>query len=89
MRLYWLLAKINNKKVSAKLQEKYGSDVIVDLAMRYGEPLSRVYYKKFQQQGVDNIVVLPLYPQYAGPTTASTFDAVSKELKKNGVMCLV
>ncbi|MCP4320667.1 MAG: ferrochelatase, partial [Alteromonadales bacterium] len=38
--------------------------------------------QKFQQQGVDRIVVLPLYPQYAGPTTGSTFDALSKELRK-------
>ncbi|MGV2873258.1 ferrochelatase [Colwellia sp. E150_009] len=77
-----VISKDQQQKVSAKLQEKYGSDVIVDLAMRYGEPSIASVLRKFQQQGVDNIVVLPLYPQYAGPTTASTFDAVSKELKK-------
>jgi ferrochelatase len=77
-----VISKDQQQKVSTKLQEKYGSDVIVDLAMRYGEPSIASVLQKFQQQGVDNIVVLPLYPQYAGPTTASTFDAVSKELKK-------
>ncbi len=77
-----VISKDQQQKVSAQLQEKYGSDVIVDLAMRYGEPSIASVLQKFQQQGVDNIVVLPLYPQYAGPTTASTFDAVSKELKK-------
>ena len=50
--------------------------------MRYGEPSISSVLQKFQQQGVSNLIVLPLYPQYAGPTTASTFDAVSCELKK-------
>lgn len=50
--------------------------------MRYGEPSIPSVLQKFQQQGVNNLIVLPLYPQYAGPTTASTFDAVSNELKK-------
>jgi len=77
-----VISKDQQQKVAAQLQEKYGSDVIVDVAMRYGEPSIASVLQKFQQQGVDNIIVLPLYPQYASPTTASTFDAVSKELKQ-------
>jgi ferrochelatase len=50
--------------------------------MRYGKPSIANVLQRFQQQGVDKIVVLPLYPQYAGPTTGSTFDALSKELQK-------
>jgi len=50
--------------------------------MRYGEPSIANTLQKFQQLGVDNLVILPLYPQYAGPTTASTFDAVTRELQK-------
>ena len=50
--------------------------------MRYGKPSIASALQKFQQAGVDNIVVLPLYPQYAGPTTGSTFDAVTKEIKR-------
>ena len=50
--------------------------------MRDGNPSVACVMQKFQQRGVDKIVVLPLYPQYAGATTASTFDAVSKELQK-------
>jgi len=69
-------------KLATKIQSQYGDDVIVDFAMRYGNPSVASVLQKFQQQGVDKIVVLPLYPQYAGPTTASTFDAVSKELQK-------
>jgi ferrochelatase len=77
-----VISKAQQQKVAAQLKDKYGEDVIVDLAMRYGEPSISNTLQKFQQQGVDNIIVLPLYPQYAGPTTASTFDAVSQEFKK-------
>jgi protoporphyrin/coproporphyrin ferrochelatase len=69
-------------KMAAKIKSQYGDNVIVDFAMRYGNPSISNVLQKFQQQGVDKLVVLPLYPQYAGPTTASTFDAVSKELQK-------
>ncbi len=69
-------------KVAEQIAEKYGRDVVVDVAMRYGEPSITNVLQKLQQQGIDNLVVLPLYPQYAGPTTASTFDAVTRELQK-------
>jgi len=68
-------------KVSQKLKAKYGDDVTIDYAMRYGKPSIANTLQKFQQQGVDHLVVLPLYPQYAGPTTGSTFDALTKELQ--------
>ena len=77
-----VISRAQHQKIAKQLQDKYGNDVIVDLAMRYGNPSISSVLQKFQQQGVNNLVVLPLYPQYAGPTTASTFDAVSKELQK-------
>ncbi|MBL4900049.1 MAG: ferrochelatase [Colwellia sp.] len=77
-----VISQAQNKKVEAQLKQQYGENVIVDIAMRYGEPSISSVLQKFQQQGVDKLVVLPLYPQYAGPTTASTFDTVSKELQK-------
>jgi ferrochelatase len=77
-----VISRAQQEKVAQQVKEKYGQDVIVDLAMRYGEPSISSVLQKFQQQGVSNLIVLPLYPQYAGPTTASTFDAVSCELKK-------
>lgn len=52
----------------------------VYLAMRYGNPSLASVLQQMQQDGVDKIVVLPLYPQYAAPTTASVFDAIAKEL---------
>lgn len=68
-------------KVRAKIQQQYGDDIVVDLAMRYGKPSIRKALNNFQEQGIDKIVVLPLYPQYAGPTTGSVFDIVANEVK--------
>lgn len=77
-----VISQAQQQKVATQIQQQFGDDVIVDIAMRYGEPSISNVLQKFQQQGVDKLVVLPLYPQYAGPTTASTFDAVSKELQQ-------
>ncbi|WP_114325135.1 ferrochelatase [Candidatus Colwellia aromaticivorans] len=77
-----VISQAQQQKVAAQIKQQFGEDVIVDVAMRYGDPSISSVLQEFQQQGVDQLVVLPLYPQYAGPTTASTFDAVSKELQQ-------
>lgn len=77
-----VISQKQQAKVAAQLAKQYGDDVIVDVAMRYGQPSISSVLEKFQQQGVDNLIVLPLYPQYAGPTTASTFDAITSALQK-------
>lgn len=77
-----IISQAQQEKVAKQITIKYGDSVVVDVAMRYGKPSITHVLQKFQQLGVDNLVILPLYPQYAGPTTASTFDAVSRELQK-------
>lgn len=76
------ITKAQRNKLAERIKSQYGDDVIVDFAMRYGNPSIASVLQQFQQQGVGKIIALPLYPQYAGPTTASTFDAISKELQK-------
>lgn len=56
------------------------TEVIVDYAMSYGEPCIADKLARFKAQQVDEIVILPLYPQYSSTTTASVYDAVSKVL---------
>ena len=70
------------EKIADRLEKQYGGNVTVSLAMRYGQPSIEDALNSFQQSGVNDIVVLPLYPQYAGPTVAATFDAVVDTLKK-------
>ncbi|WP_341939327.1 ferrochelatase [Marinimicrobium sp. C2-29] len=70
-----------SQRQSEAVQQALGEQVVVKLAMRYGNPSIPKAMREFQELGIRRIVVLPLYPQYAAPTTASTFDAVSDELK--------
>jgi len=65
--------------VSEKLNEK---GVITDYAMRYGEPSIAQRLRAFKEQGVDQVIVLPLYPQYSSTTTASIYDAVIQEFNQ-------
>lgn len=55
--------------------------VTVALGMRYGNPSISQAFAKFQQKNIQQLIVLPLYPQYAAATTGSTFDAVTNILK--------
>ncbi|MDQ6953740.1 MAG: ferrochelatase [Mariprofundaceae bacterium] len=64
-----------------KLQAQLGDDVCVELAMRYGNPSIASGLEKLRAQGCGKILILPLYPQYAGASTGSTFDAVADILK--------
>ena len=64
-----------------KLSKKMGNEnLIIDFAMRYGNPSIKSKLKNLQKSGCENIVVLPLYPQYAAATTATVCDEVYKTL---------
>ena len=64
------------------LTARLGEHVIVKGAMRYGQPSIESQVQALLGEGVQQLVVLPLYPQFGGPTTASTFDALSTELQR-------
>ena len=71
------------KKQAIKLSEKIGSDnIIVDFAMRYGNPSIKSKLKYLKDEGCENIIILPLYPQYASATTATVCDEVYRSLMK-------
>ena len=59
-----------------------GEKVIVDFAMRYGNPSIRTKLNLLKELGCENIVILPLYPQYAAATTATVCDEVYRSLMK-------
>ena len=64
------------------LGERLKRPVPVAGAMRYGKPSVAAGLKELRGRNCDRIVVLPLYPQYAGSTTASTGDALARALRK-------
>ena len=66
-----------------KLRERFDNNkIVVDYAMRYGNPSIKSIMTKLHQEGCENIIVLPLYPQYAAPTTATVCDEVYRTLLK-------
>jgi len=69
--------------ISERLQKKVSEkvDVPVELAMRYGRPNMLSGLKKLNDQGVDEVLILPLYPQFAMATT-ETIIVLAEELRK-------
>ena len=55
---------------------------IVDFAMRYGNPSIKSRLDMLKEKGCENIIILPLYPQYASATTATVCDEVYRSLMK-------
>jgi ferrochelatase len=70
---------LHTRDQSTALAERFGEEVIVDFAMRYGEPAIPDVLQGMLERGVRKLLVMPLYPQYSGPTTASTFDAIAAD----------
>jgi ferrochelatase len=69
------------RQLSEKVAERLSvQNITVDYAMRYGEPSIATQLRKFKEQGINDVVVLPLYPQYSSTTTASIYDDLIKEL---------
>jgi len=73
------LAAITARQAQA-LQAQLGEGVVVDWAMRYGNPAVGERFAAMQAQGCDRILVAPLYPQYSAATNASVMDALGKQL---------
>lgn len=63
------------------LQKVMGDQVIIDWAMRYGQPTLRDRLQALKDCGCDRILVAPLYPQYSGATTASVVDEAGRALR--------
>ena len=79
------LLSISRKQCAAlqnQLQQQFGSNVVVELGMRYGSPSIDDALTRLEQQQVRRLIVLPMYPQYSGTTTASVFDAVASRLQR-------
>jgi len=64
------------------VQQYLGNDYIVELAMRYQDPSVEDALQRLIRQEVAEIIVLPLFPQYASATTGSVHDEVMRLLRK-------
>jgi protoporphyrin/coproporphyrin ferrochelatase len=61
--------------LAAELARRGAQPIVVDYAMRYGQPSVDSQIQAMKAQGVDRILLLPLYPQYAASSTGSALDA--------------
>ena len=68
-----------SEKLSNLMSKK---NLIVDYAMRYGNPSIRSKIATLNEMGCENLIILPLYPQYAAATTATVCDEVYRTLMK-------
>jgi ferrochelatase len=62
--------------LQSRLAERMSGNVRVELAMTYGEPSIETGLNHLHAAGARRIILLPLFPQYSGTTTAAAFDAV-------------
>lgn len=69
-------------KLRDAIQSQYGEHIVVDFAMRYGQPSIDSALDRMANAGVKKLIVLPLYPQYSAATTGSTFDAIADNFKQ-------
>lgn len=68
--------------IKGQLGEMGLRNLVVDFAMRYGEPSVENVIARMREQGVERLLVLPLYPQYAASSSATALDQVFRALMK-------
>jgi ferrochelatase len=78
---------VYSQKLKTKLQQRMGSDYIVELAMRYqNPPLQSAIDKLLGKDAVEKLIVVPLYPHYASSSTGSTVEKVMNVVKQKEVV---
>ncbi|MEM7662955.1 MAG: ferrochelatase [Pseudomonadota bacterium] len=66
-----------------RLAQRIGSDdLIVDFAMRYGNPSMASKIESLRKQGCERIAIMALYPQYSATTTGSVYDKAFSSLSR-------
>lgn len=74
----------HSQDLTAAVREKVAEGTRVELAMRYGSPSIHDVLQRLQQDGVDDICVFPLYPQYSRASTKTVTTKLNLEAKRLG-----
>ena len=74
------ITKAQTAKIKTAMQARYGNDVMVDFCMRYGNPSTKSKVREMTKAGCQKILFFPLYPQYAGATSATANDEFFRAL---------
>ncbi len=70
------------EKLGQAFEQQYAGNVIVELAMRYGNPSIESALDNLYHAGATHLMVLPLYPQYSATSTGTVFDEVTAVLQR-------
>ena len=72
----------HTQSVCAQLAEQLGTGYVVRMAMRYQRPSIKKVLKEMRGLALSQLIILPLYPQYASATTGSVHEEVMGVLKR-------
>lgn len=76
------ITRAQTAAIEQALLPLYGDAVMVDFAMRYGNPSTASKVRRMVEAGCEKILFFPLYPHYAGATSATANDAFFAALAK-------
>lgn len=74
------ITKAQTARIAERMAERYGDGVVVDFCMRYGNPATKLKVRELVAKGCRRILFFPLYPQYAGATSATANDEFFRAL---------
>lgn len=74
------ITKAQTEAVKAQMKSQFGDKVHVDFCMRYGNPSTKSKVQEMIKEGCDRILFFPLYPHYAGATSATANDQFFRAL---------
>ena len=74
------ITKDQTAAIAEQIAERLGGDVMVDFCMRYGNPSTKSKVDEMVKAGCDRILFFPLYPHYAGATSATACDQFFRAL---------
>ena len=72
----------HTKSLKDKLQKKLGDDFYIEYAMRYKDPSLKKALNKLSAKNLNQIIIIPLFPQYASATNGSVIEEVMGIIKK-------
>lgn len=74
--------KVYGERVAQGVGQELGDEYIVELAMRYQNPSIESALLSLRDQGVSEIIIFPLFPQYASATTGSVHEEVMRIMSR-------
>lgn len=76
------ITKDQTRAIRSQIEEAFGGEVLVDYCMRYGNPSTESKVREMVEAGCTKILFFPLYPHYAGATSATAVDQFFRALMK-------